>query len=559
LIGASVRKDTHDLLHGDVIDVDICIVGAGPAGITLARDLIQSGFKVALLESGGSEQNFDTQQLSAGELSGELYEPQELTHIRQVGGTANHMILKMADKQFGYRYSVFEAIDFEKREGIPNSGWPITKAELDPYYEKAQSICEIGHYDYDPEYWLKDGDALLPLAQEKAQNSVFMFGPTRKFSQDFPKEISESENVVLYEFATVVELICHDEDIQSVDTALVRTFDQKEIFFKARYFIIAANAIQTPRLLLNSKRDHPTGLGNQFDNVGRYYFDHSLVASGSFVPHDARYINLMGFYDMQGVKGASVLGKIVLSPEVMRQEKLRNAAFMLFPNPLNNDDVAAMSSIQALMAHIRTNWKAYPAGMGGHLKNILKGWKGLFRAVYENVRYQVPFFIGLARGGWSKIKNSEKKYDRLNLLAIVEQIPFRDNRVTLTDEIDALGCPRAKIHYEFSKDDIASVKRVQEILGEALTETGLGTYDPPKESAEVIRQQTGIHHMMGTTRMSEDPKEGVVDRDCRIHGFRNIFIAGSATFATGSYANPTLTNIALSLRISEKVQTLMND
>ncbi len=548
-----MKLDARELTHGQVIESDVCVIGAGPAGTTLSREFLGTDISVNLLESGGEKYDHEVHCLSEGTLSGELYEPLESTHLRRIGGTANNWILQMTDNQYGYRYTPLDEIDFEPREALPHSGWPIKKSDLDPYYARVQEVCEIGPYHYSSEYWARNEMMTLPLPKEKALNSAFLFGPTRKFTKDFPEQMASSQNVNIYAHATIVELIS-SEDGARIETALVRTFEGKEIYFKAKQFVISANALQTPRLLLNSKRHQPNGIGNQHDNVGRYYMDHNLVPSGNFVPHDPKLINKMGFYDMQSIEGASVLGRINLSPKIMRDEGLRNFAAMLFPIPWSQADLDAMNSVAALKFHFTFNYRHLPKGLGTHLVNIFRGRNRLFRAVYESIRYKVPVLMGLGRGGWSRMANNEKKYNRLELLALIEQSPNPNNRVTLTEEKDGLGCPRIKVHYTWSPEDLASIVRAQKIMGEALVETGLGNYEPPKLPIDSVRTLTGTHHMMGTARMSDDPRHGVVDRNCRVHGVRNLFIAGSATFATGGYANPTLTNLALSIRVADQVK-----
>jgi choline dehydrogenase-like flavoprotein len=552
-----MKIDARKLMHEQVIESDVCIIGAGPAGTTLAREFLDSGIRVSLLESGGDKFDAKAHQLSKGTLSGELYEPLESTHLRQIGGTANNWILQMTDNQYGYRYTPLDEIDFEQRDEIPHSGWPIRKADLDPYYVRVQEACEIGPYQYSADYWAKDEVLTLPLPPDKAYNSVFLFGPTKKFTKDFPAQIANSQNINIYTHATVVELLSSEDGLK-IERALVRTFEGKEIYFAAKQFIISANALQTPRLLLNSRRHHSNGIGNQHDNVGRYYMDHNLVASGNFVPHDPSFINKLKFYDMQGIDGASVLGKINLSPEIIRKEGLRNFAAMLFPMPWSKSDLDAMNSVSALKLHLMFNFTRFPENLGTHLLNIFRGRNRLFRAVYESVCYDVPVLLGLGRGGWSRIANNERKYNRLELLALVEQSPSPNNRVTLTDEKDELGCPRIKVHYTWNAQDIASIARSQKIMAEALVETGLGSYEPPTLPPESVKTFTGAHHMMGTTRMSDDPRDGVVDRDCRVHGVENLYIAGSATFPTGGYANPTLTNLALSIRVADRVKEALN-
>lgn len=569
--GVNMKQDVSKLPNGTEVISDVCIIGAGPAGMTAAREFLESDYTVSLLESGGRAYNHEVQMLSKGEISGDVNEEQESIHLRQIGGTANNWILQMTDDEYGYRYTPLDEIDFEGREHIPYSGWPIKKADLDPYYERVHAVCGVGEYDYTADYWTRGRFRPISFRDDKVYNSVFTFGPTKKFTKEFPEQIANSKNVTLYFHATVVELLCND-DGESVTTAVVRMFDGREVYFKAKQFIITSNALQTPRLLLNSTKTHPTGIGNQHDNVGRYFMDHNLVPCGLFYPDDPSLINELGFYDMQGVDRSTVLGHISLTPEVMKKHKLRNLAVMLFPTTWNNNDIEAMKSVNLFvlkphqiytlrfpieLAKHTFNLLRDPIDLARHLRNVLRGRKRLILAVYERVRYGIPIFLDLGRGGWSRHARNQRKYDSLELLAIVEQSPNPNNRVTVTEEKDALGCRKTKLHYTCAEEDIASVKRAQKIIGEALVETGLGSYQPPEESADMMKTSTGLHHMLGTTRMSDDPKDGVVDRDCRVHGMRNLFVAGSAVFSTGSYANPTLTNLAISIRTSDKVMSLL--
>ena len=285
--------------------------------------------------------------------------------------------------------------------------------------------------------------------------------------------------------------------------------------------------------------------------------DHNLVASGYFYPHESTLINQMGFYDMQDIDGASVLGRLNLSETNMREKGLRNFSAAMFPMPWDERDLLAMTSLEAIKPIVKGRWHQRPENLWQHIKNIWHGKKRLCRALYERVRYGVPFFVGLAQGGWSRASHNESKYNNLELLAIVEQSPNPENRVTLLDEKDALGSQKIKVHYQCAQADIDSVKAAQKTIGAALEATGLGRYEPPKFNPEDMRNLPGIHHMMGTTRMSDNPKHGVVDKHCCVHGTTNLFIAGSAVFTTGGFANPTLTNLAISLRVADRVKTLL--
>lgn len=542
--------DTRSMSDGDTIDADVCIVGGGPAGTVCAREFLASGLRVALLESGGIGRDARTQALSAGELEGEVHEPLEETHLRQLGGTANHWIIKMADRRYGYRFAPLDEIDFEARDGYPHGGWPITRAEVDPYYERVHRICGVGPFDYGCERWSSDRARPLPLASDRVQTGAFLFSPTGVFTTEIPRQLAESKNVHVYLHATVVELL-PAPDGGSIRSAVVKTFDGKTIRFSARQFILTCNALQTPRLLLASRSVHPNGIGNDHDVVGRYYMDHSLVASGNFYPHDPAIINRLALYDMRLLEGASVLGRLQLAPQIMRREKLANFAATLFPMP-SMKDVEALISVRevakALMA------RQLPDNLGQHLANLWAGQRHLLRVAWEKLRHDTPIMPGFGRGGWSRLGNNERKYKRLELLAFVEQSPNPDNRVTLLDARDELGMPRIKLRFRWDDADLESIRRAQAIMAEALEATGLGRYEPPAPPPGGRLPLVGLHHMAGTARMHDDPKKGVVDRHSRVHGVGNLYVGGSAVFTTSGYANPTLTNLALTVRAADTIK-----
>ncbi|MGV6857675.1 MAG: GMC oxidoreductase [bacterium] len=545
-----MQIDTKQLESGSVVESDVCIIGAGPAGTTLAQEFLNSDITVSLLESGGLKPDHRVQKLSEGRLSGELYEPIEDTHLRQLGGTANHWIIKMADKQFGYRYAPLKTIDFEKREGLTHSGWPITRSDLDPYYERAHQCCEVGPCKYGPGQWSPENFQELPLDSDKVVTDYFSFGPTRLFIQDFPQKFAQSQHINSYLNATVVELLT-GEDSSIVETAVVKTFDDKEIFFKARKFVIAGGGYSTPRLLLASKRSHPEGLGNEHDNVGRYLMDHSLVPSGNFYPHDPKIINSLGVYDMRLLEGASILGKLSISDALLRQKGLRNFTATLFPMPSFREVDALWGMREIAMA---LKGRRLPEHFFMHFIKMLKGLPYVTKVTLQALLHGTPLQPGFGQGGWSKMKDNHKKYQRMELLAFVEQSPHPDNRVTLIDEVDELGCPKIQAHFQWPDGDLESIRKAQKIMANELGKTGLGRFEPSSSETQPEIGALGLHHILGTTRMGDDPKTSVVDKHCRVHSTQNLYIASSSVFTTGGYANPTLTILALSIRLADRLK-----
>ncbi len=545
-----MQIDASTLSDGQEVETDVCIVGGGPAGMVCAREFLAGGLRVALLESGGTGRDPRVQRLSAGQLAGEIHEPLEETHLRQLGGTANHWIIKMSDKRYGYRFAPLDAIDFEAREGLPYSGWPIRRSQLDPFYERVHEVCGVGPFDYGAARWSGPDAEPLKLPPELVETGMFMFTPTAVFTSDIPRAIERSSTVHSYLHATVVELLTSSNG-QQVQHAVVRTFDGKTIRFTARRFVLAANALQTPRLLLASRRVHPNGIGNDHDLVGRHYTDHSLVPSGNFYPHDRSVINQLVMYDMRLVEGSSVLGRLSLAADAMRRERLVNFTATLFPMPPFRD-VEALNSARDLAKALAA--RRMPADMGLQVRRLWAGRRHVLRVGYEKLRHDTPIMPGFGRGGWSRLKNNERKYNRLELLAFVEQSPHPDNRVTLIDECDELGVPKIKLHYRWVDSDLQSIQRSQALMAKALESTGLGRYEPPEPPPGGRLPVVGLHHMSCTTRMHDDPRRGVVDRHCRVHGVDNLYVAGSAAFTTGGYANPTLTNLALTIRVADHVK-----
>ena len=546
-----MQIDTRQLSDNQTIPADVCIIGAGPAGLACANEFIGKGIRVALLESGGIREEKRIQRLSEGEIGGCMDEAPELTYLRQLGGTANHWIIKMSDKQYGFRYVPLNKIDFEKRAYVPNSGWPIRRSDLDAYYARAHQVARIGPYNYEPGRWETEKFKRLPLDKNRVLTDVYTFGPTQVFTRELPGKFAQSGEIDIYLHATVTELLT-DNDGAIVNRARVQTFEGKTVYFKAQYFVIASGGFATPQLLLASRSRSEQGIGNAHDVVGRYYMDHSLVPSGNFYPLDPKSINTLGLYDMRLVDGCSVLTGLKLSKTLIQKEELLGFSATLFPMP-PTEEVTGLLALKNMAMAIKS--RKMPDSLIMDLKNIFHAKKYITRMLYQKWIHDAPVMPGFGQGGWSKLNDNHKKFQRLELLAFVEQSPLPDNRVSLTNEKDALGCPKIKVHFKWHEHDIESILRSQEIIADALDGTGLGRFERAiTENGMPIIGAQGLHHLMGTTRMSDSPKMGVVDKDCKVHGMTNLYIASSSVFVTSGYSNPTLTILALSIRLADEIQ-----
>lgn len=561
--------DARGISGGETIQTEVCIIGAGPAGITAAQEFLGRDLRVCLLETGGLEYSEPVQQLAAAEGNsiGDFYPGAYYLRHRQFGGTGHHWNIHLNSGKLGVRYVPFDPIDFEQRDEVPHSGWPISKTDLDPYYERAQAVCQIGPYAYDAEAWADPQSPPYPFASGNLQTKMFQCGPRAVFLEDYRERFRQSDNITTYLYATAVELET-DELGQTVTRIRVATLEGNQFYIAAKFVVVAKGGLESARLLLLSKQGQQQGLGNQRDLVGRYFMDHQMVRAGLLYPASPAVFDQLALYDLRAVRGTDVIGKFLLSEETMRRHRLLNTATALFPrhaiygwNPMRwlfpegrryRSD--AVASVQALLQAKRD--RHLPANLLQHLAKIATGLDDIgYMQLRRKPLYSHPSgAFGFDLGGWSMLPDKQKQFGLFEVVHLAEQAPDPENRVTLGSELDALGCRKIKIYWRWNEIDSQSILKVQDILVEEFAKAGLGRLKLERDRGMPQIILPSIHHHMGTTRMSESPTQGVVDPNCKLHGVSNLYIASSSVFPTGSYANPTLTIIAIAIRVADQVK-----
>ncbi len=555
--------DSRQLLANVVIESEVCIVGTGPAGTTLARELVGQDFSVCLLESGAIEFDQETQNLCVGETVGDEFKTLYETRHRQLGGLANVWGIKIGRQQTGLRYVPLDDIDFEERPGVPYSGWPFVKADLDSFYQRAQDVCKLSNVMYEAAAWEDAAASPLPLNPQVVETEVFQFGSKDVFIDEYRQEICRSPNVTTYLNANVVEIET-DDTAQQVTRVRVACLGGKQFWVKAKIFIMATGGIENARLLLMSNRVQKNGLGNQNDLVGRFFMDHPLVRCGLLIPNDRNIFNKTAFYDLRTVHNVAVMGKFTIAAETLRREQLLNISAMMFPRVPNfhkqpellNDQefkTPGKNALKTVVAALRR--RQLPPNFLKQVGAILSDIGGLL--AYGRYLRARPLFPSPVRGGWSKLANKEQKFTTFEVFHQTEQAPHPDNRVTLSSTLDQLGCPQAQLHWYWTATDVASIRKSQTILATEFARAGIGQLQVDLNGDLPQMLHPSSHHHMGTTRMHHDPRQGVVDANCQVHGVSNLFIAGSSVFPTSGYANPTLTIIALALRLADHVKEQM--
>jgi len=510
--------DARSLPAEETIETDICIVGAGTAGITLARELIGQDFKVCLLESGGRETDQATQALYQGENVGLPYYELDTARARYYGGSSNRWHVDLGDGRVGLRLRPFDQIDFERRDWVPHSGWPFDKAHLDPYYDRAQEICQITPLTFAAEDWADpETRPLLPLPQDTIQTIIYKFGWRGPFIHQYTRETEQAGNITTILHANVLEIET-DDLAQNVTGLKVATIEGNRFQIAAKLYVLANGGIEIPRLMLLSNKAQTTGLGNQHDLVGRYFMEHAHFWSGTFVPADAALPRRMTLYNrLNRVNGVPVMGKLALNPEIIRREKLLNQNIQLMPKVVSR----------------AIKFPDVPVNSGK------------------------PSLVNVYRKGRRVLENKVMVRSGVNVFVFAnmsEQAPNPDSRVLLGEEKDIFGQNCTQLDWRVTELDIWSIRRTQEIIGEALAQAGLGQVVIELKNDKPPRNLHGGYHHMGTTRMHANPKEGVVDANGRVHSLSNLYIAGPSVFPTGGYANPVLTLVALTVRLADHLK-----
>ena len=533
--GEHLFIDAREVPENTIIEAEVCIVGAGAAGITLAREFAGESFRVCLLESGGLELDKETQSLSEGETVGLPYYPLHTARLRYFGGTTNH---------WGGWCRPLDEIDFERRDWVPHSGWPFPKAHLDPFYERAQPLCQLGPFAYDAEAWEDRKERpRLPLAGDRVITRMWQIGPPTRFGAEYRNVLARAANIRTYLNANVVEIEA-TQTAQRVTRVGVACLQGSTFWVAANLIILAAGGIENPRLLMLSNAVQRTGLGNQHDLVGRFFMEHPQLWSGPLLLSDAAFP--MTLYALHTVKKTAVAGCVALAEEVQRREELLNACVLLEPQPLGAGAAPGAAAVPGFPSQtIRRG--GFPDDFETHLDRVIADIGTVALAANRNMQ-RPP-----ARA--------------FRLLLRPEPSPNPESRVTLASVRDRLGKRRARLLWQLHDWDQRSLSRTQEIVAQEVGRAGLGrlrvTRDDDETAPASPREKVpwtglqGSYHHMGTTSMHVDPKQGVVDGNCRVHGVSNLFIAGSSVFPTAGYANPTLTIVALAVRLADHVKALI--
>jgi len=521
--------DARSVPTGTVIETEVCIVGAGAAGVTLAREFANTSLRVILLESGGAETEQATQDLYAGSDIGRPYDIFPVSRLRYFGGTTNHW--------GGVWCDMPSSLDFEMREGVPYSGWPFSLSYLEPWYRRAQPVLKLGPYGYAFSDWgIAPSDIPEPFRGPHFVCKVLQQGPATRFGPEYGPELRQAQNLSVYLHANALRFDVSDNG-GAPRQLKVGVLPDGRFTVRARIYILAAGGIENARLLLLSESEAGIGLGNDHDLVGRFFMLH-LEYSGGIIALTDPYADLTfqtgengARYNRLGVTRRFV-SYISLSDETKRQLKLPNMR-LRFQYP-------RIPEVDALMRLIhRTD---HGADILRDLGSVIGKFPGVAtylarRMVYGRNKPPAPMAS-------------------IPLNCTSEQMPNPDSRIGLGKDLDVFGLRKVVVDWQLTAEDKRGMATGNRLLGAELARGGFGQIQStvPEDDSEWPSDMRGDQHHMGTTRMHRDPSMGVVDENCRVHGVANLYVAGSSVFPTGGTFNPTLTIVALALRLADHVK-----
>jgi choline dehydrogenase-like flavoprotein len=519
--------DANKLQSGAVLEHDVCIVGAGAAGLTVAHELQQSNLSVCILEAGSRGVDWASQKFYQGEISGDLQSKDLASYmvgsrLRCLGGSTNHWT--------GWCRPL-DAIDFEKRDWIPHSGWPYSREVLEPYYQRAADITGIVDVISNESKYQPAGELLFGGPGALLQSTVFHLSsrvlrsndPALMFREKYGNSLQSAENTRLVLQANVIELESN-ESASLVTRVRAVSRSGKSFFVKSKLVVLASGGIENARTLLLSNSVNRAGLGNEHDVVGRFFMEHPITEGAARILYNGRAPRL---------------------PAYLRYHD----------NAINQDCVVALTIPEAVQRAERIPAVNIELRYGDSKRphNVLT-------QSIEKLSQTIDSFPATGQNALSSQAEKRTAGEKSVVIPIqlrIEQVPNPDSRVRLAHSTDEQGLQRAHLEWRITEHERALYKRTLEMLAIEFARKGWGRTQIVTENLGDNGRSIGQYHHMGTTRMHADPKQGVVDAHCRVHSVANLFVAGSSVFTTGGHVGPTFTIVALAVKLADRLKEVL--
>lgn len=509
------------------------IIGAGPAGITLACELSENGRNILLVDMGGEKFSASTQSEYITEQDGTLFPDTQRSRLAQLGGTSNH---------WANNTSPFSEIDFEEREWLSLPGWPIKYQDIKPYYKVAETYCGTDGMGF-------ENDSLLQnetLKKTYSDNPILHIGvakaaiPPTRF-QEKHKEKLQSGNIKILTQTKLVSLE-YSKDARVV-TGATFISEGKVLFIEAERVVLAMGGIENARHLLIANQKHQNEIGNKGGMVGRCLMEHPTLIGANLFSINEHLLTPLGMQFSENYQSYK-RGFFQLKESALREHNISNVRLPL-EKSTSLELSEGIASFHSLLDTLRG--KSSLAKAPNHIMRTLIDWDLVLQATLNKLNQ--PQVISRA----DQISGYQ-----VNLM--MEQGPEKDNLIELSNKKDRDGLPMAKIAWKVSQHDKDRLWRAVQIFSNGISLSNIGRVRSLKHYEErAFGDQLGFaHHHLGTTRMASDEKYGVVDSNLKVFNTENLYVAGSSVFSTGSHIPPTLTVVALSIRLAEHLKKRKN-
>lgn len=508
------------------LETDLCIIGAGAAGITIAHALKDEGISITVLESGEDQFDARAQDLTKGTVEGGIhYWPLDNVRLRMFGGATNHWEGSCND---------FDDIDFADRPWVKYGGWPLKKGDIRPFYPKAQEYVQIGPYDYNFNSWCRRlGWSAPSWLKGDLEGEITQHSPPTRFGEVYGPALNAAPNVRVLLGATALSMET-DAAHSTVQSVAIGRYGKSSLNIKARRFVIALGGIENARFLLLNK------LGNRSGTVGRFFMDHPYFRLMLLVP-STRFAQFLQQWKDCTYQGVQLSACVKFTSDVLMRGQFQNARINFEPT----DRYTASPAIESFHQLVGGNVRATDELMY-HIGNLLLDIDMLAEATSRQ-KFDKQIFPERA-----------SQFVGLTIGCMTEQLPNPDSRITLSEKKDAFGQRESNVDFNLTDTDKITMGRLIDAISRTFGQVGIGrvrTFESGRFAPWPPRQISYGPHHMGTTRMSTSPRTGVVDANLRLHDVSNVYVAGSSVFPTGSHVPPTLTIVAFALRLAEHLRS----
>lgn len=507
---------------------DVCIVGAGAAGLVLAAELRRRGRRVVIAESGGLKKEARIQALYEGASTGLAYRGLSDGRVRALGGSTTEWSGQILE---------LDESDFAPRSWVPGSGWPINKLDLVDHYARALELEGLAQAERDDEAVMTQR-GLDPAALGSELQCVFTrWCPEPNFAKLFVAPLKNDRDLVLYLHANACELIL-DTDGETARGIRCRSLAGRAIEVVAERFILCMGGIENARFLLQPMANGAAPW-NRSQLVGRHFQDHITCVIGDIKDADSAAFHR--YFAALHTGSIKFHAKLKASPALQARYGILNICGVV--------DFAGDESEQILRAR-----RAAQIIRRGGVRNL--GW----REIAALLTATPVVAARKARRLIDPAADYRGKTLGMKLAVICEQSPHSDSRITLTQERDALGLYRVSVDWRISAQELATIRRYAELARRAFAHRKLARIEPDArilaDDGTLTQNCLDYYHHMGGTRMAATAGEGVVDTDLRLFGTRNVYVCSTSVFPASGFANPTHTLLALAVRLAAHLDRL---